>query len=328
MTTPSSRPTAANPRLALALAPAVVLALLAGPAAGCSDSFDPYNRLSGLRVLAVKSEPAAPAPGETTTLSPLVYVPPGDAVAGLRWSWCPFPGPANQGYPCLISEEELARLGGGAAEDIPPYDLGGGETATFEHTLDPALLAAVCAGTADQPELLDCEGGFPVQIKLTARSESGEEVDSVRTLRLRFTDEHEPNLNPIVQGLRAVVGDDEVEIGAEPDVTLPRREDTIVRAEVPEESIETYTGADEDGDRGERKEQLILTWFVESGDTKSQRTTFIDDVEPLEDAVENEWSPDAPVDYPRDTSAIVVVVRDDRDGVAWASGRVSLGEVQ
>jgi hypothetical protein len=118
-----------------------------------------------------------------------------------------------------------------------------------------------------------------------------------------------------------------VAIGAEPDVIVPRREDTVVRAQVPEESIETYTGTDDDGELEPRTEQLILTWFVESGDTKSQRTTFIDDVEPLEEAVENEWSPDAPVDYPRDTSQIIVVVRDDRDGVAWAGGQVGLGEV-
>ena len=58
------------------------------------------------------------------------------------------------------------------------------------------------------------------------------------------------------------------------------------------------------------------------------RTTFIDEVEPLEDAVENEWEPDGVDDYPRDTSQVVVVVRDDRDGVAWMSGVVTLGEEQ
>jgi hypothetical protein len=306
---------------------ALVAALaVAGLATGCAEGFDPFNRLSALRVLAIQSDPVAPAPDETTALVPLVYVPPGDAIASLRWSWCPFAGPANDGYPCLITEKELAELGGGSAEDIPPFDLGEGPTANLTHTLDPALLDTVCRGAADQPELLDCEGGFPVQIKLTARSEDGDEVDTVRILRLRFSDEQEPNQNPTVDGLRAVLEAGEQAIGEEPTVALVRREETVIRADVPAEVIESYTGVDEDGEPEERTEQLLLTWFVESGDTKNQRTTFIDDVESLADATENEWEPDGPDDYPRDTSQIVVVVRDDRDGVAWTSGRVALEE--
>ncbi len=249
-------------------APIAALIAVALLAAGCSEGFDPFNRLTSLRVLAIRSEPAAPGPGETTTLD--------------------------------------------------------GETATFQHTIDPGLLAAVCAGTADQPELLDCAGGFPVQIKLTVRSQSGEEVDSVRTLRLRFSDEHDPNQNPWAEGLLAVLDGGETDIGSEPTVTLPRSTETVVRAKVPADVIETYTGTDDNGAPEEKLEQIILTWFVESGDTKSMRTTFIDGIEPLEDAVENEWTPDGPEDYPGDTSQIVVVVRDDRDGVAWQTGVVSL----
>jgi len=319
--TPTSPVHAAGFRRALVVA----LALSAGVSAGCSEGFDPYNRLTGLRVLAIQSEPVAPAPDETTTLTPLIYLPPGDAVASMSWSWCPYAGPSSQGYPCLISEEQLAQLAGGA-DDLPPYDLGSGETASFDHTLDPDLLASVCAGAADQPELLDCEEGFPARVTLTVRSDSGEEVETVRILHLRFTDDQEPNQNPVVDGLRAVVdGGDEV-IGDEPTVTLPRNTDTVVRADVPDDVIESYTGTDDDGQPEERVEELVLTWFVESGDTKSERTAFIDEIEPLEDAIENEWSPDGPDDYPRDTSQIVVVVRDDRDGVAWASGSVALGD--
>ena len=168
MTTTSPRPEAVRSAGALAVA----LALSAGLTTGCSEGFDPYNRLATPRVLAIQSDPVAPAPGETTTLSALLYEPPEDAVASMSWSWCPFAGSAAEGYPCLISEEELAELNGGDSP-VPSYDLGDGETATFEHSLDPALLAAVCEGTADQPELLDCEGGFPVQLKLTVESEGG-----------------------------------------------------------------------------------------------------------------------------------------------------------
>ena len=38
-----------------------LLALAGGGAVGCGGSFDPYNRLTSLRVLAIRSEPVAPA---------------------------------------------------------------------------------------------------------------------------------------------------------------------------------------------------------------------------------------------------------------------------
>ena len=51
---------------------------------------------------------------------------------------------------------------------LPPFDLGTEPTATLTHAVDPALLAALCEGSAaGLPMLPDCEGGFPVQIKVT-----------------------------------------------------------------------------------------------------------------------------------------------------------------
>jgi hypothetical protein len=312
---------AAGSRRALAVALA-----LSGLTAGCAEGFDPYNRLGEVRVLAVRSDPVAPGPGETTTLDALIHLPPGEAVTSYQWSWCPYTGASSQGYPCLIDEDELAALAGD--DEFPPYDLGTGETATFEHTLDPALLASVCATSAEvgEADLLDCSEGFPARVTLTVRSESGAEIETVRLLHLRFDDEQEPNQNPTVTGLRAVLGANEEEIGAEPTVTLARNQETVVRADVPEEAIESYTGVDDEGEPEARVEELILTWFIESGDMKSQRTVFLDGIEPLSDAVENEWEPDGVDDYDRDTSKIYVIVRDDRDGVAWFGGEVALGE--
>ena len=303
---------------------AAALIAVTGLSAGCSEDFDPFNRLVTPRVLAIRSEPVAPATGETTALDALLYLPQDDSVASMSWSWCPFAGAANQGYPCLISEEDLAALGGASAADIPPYDLGDGETASFENTLDPAILASVCEGVADQPELFDCNGGFPAQVKLTLRTEDGREIDSVRTLRLRFRDTDDPNQNPSVDGLSAEVGDEEQDIGDEPTVTLPRHDETVVRVAIPPDVVERYTGVDDQGDPAEVSERLTVSWFVESGDVKFQHTVFIDGVEPLDDARENEWTPDSTTDYAPDTSEVMVVVRDDREGVAWTSGVVAL----
>jgi hypothetical protein len=248
-------------------------------------------------------------------------------VTSRAWSFCPFAGPANEGYPCLIDEEDLAQLGGGAAASVPPFDLGSGETASLENTIDPAILAAVCAGTPDQPAVVDCEGGFPVQVKLVV-SAGEARITSVRELRLRFAPEHEPNANPTIDGLVAVAAGGEQPLGDTPDTTLLRGEETVIRARVPAEASESFTGLDEDtGEPGPQKERLILSWFVESGDLDTERTAFIDGVVGLEAALENTWEPDAVDDYPRDTSDLFVVVRDSRGGVTWRRGAATLGAV-
>jgi hypothetical protein len=302
----------------------IAVALLALCAlAACGEDFDPFNRLTSLRVLAVQSEPVAPLTGETAVLTPLTYAPPGVAIERYRWEWCPFPGSSSDGSPCLVTEDEARDLAGAAADTLPPFDLGDEPTAAFENSLDPDLLSALCAGAAQVPALADCEGGFPVQVKLTVET-ADEEIVTLRRLRLRFDPDSEPNANPTIEGLTAEVGGEEVELGDAPDVSLPRRSETTIHAQVPEEASERYTRLDDDGQPEERSERIILTWFVESGDTGDERTIFIEDSVSLEDATENEWEPDGEDDYPDDESLLVVVVRDGREGVTWRSGRVAL----
>jgi hypothetical protein len=70
----------------------------------------------------------------------------------------------------------------------------------------------------------------------------------------------------------------------------------------------------------------VLTWFVESGDTQDQNTTFIDGVIPLAEATTNGWTPDSEARYPVDTAELIVVIRDGRNGVAWTSGLAHLAQ--
>ena len=298
------------------------VAVAALVATGCGNDFVPFNRLVSLRVLAIQSEPVAPLTGEEATLTPLVYTPPGGAEVSYQWSWCPFPGGANDGYPCLVTEEEVRELAGAAADSIPPFDLGGEPTALFDNSIEPDLLELLCEGTTEVPSLVNCEGGFPVQLRLTVRA-GEQEVVTVRTLRLRFDPESEPNQNPAVGGLAAVIGEDEVELGAEPVVDVPRGEETTIRARVDDAEAERYTGSDDDGEPVGARERLIFTWFIESGDTSDERTVFIDDAVALADASEVEWEPDREDDYPSQVSALILVLRDDREGVSWR--RVAAG---
>jgi hypothetical protein len=290
--------------------------------AGCGEDFVPFNRLVSLRVLAIQSEPVAPLTDESTTLTPLVYTPEGVEGVSYRWSWCPFPGAAIDGYPCLVTEDEVRDLAGASADSIPPFDLGSEPTALFDNSIEPDLLELLCEGTTEVPSLVSCEGGFPVQLRLTVRA-GDQEVVTVRTLRLRFDPDSEPNANPAIAGVAAVVGDDEVELGDEPAVDLPRGEETTIRAVVDDDEAEAYTGTDDDGAPVSARERLIFTWFIESGDTSSERTVFIDDAVPLDEAREVEWEPEREDDFPGPVSALILVLRDDREGVSWR--RVAAG---
>ena len=304
------------------LAGLAIAAALAG--AGCGPSLDPYNRLTSLRVLAIASDPPQPAPGETTTLSALIYLPELGAGEGLpgvsyAWSWCPVPGNPDNGYQCTVTPAELAMLSS-AGVALPPLDLGTGTTAKLAHTVNPAALAELCKGVPGIPA--NCDGGFPVEVRLTVKT-AVDQIVSVTQVRLRLDGNDPPNLAPPIEGLVAVVGGAEVPIGVEPAVTLPRDAVTVIKAKVPASAIESYQGIDDNLQPARVQERLTFTWFVESGDTDSQRTEFATGVS-FDRALRNKWTPALSKDYPKSESRLVVVARDNRGGVSWHDGIVRL----
>ncbi len=297
-------------------------AVLLSLGSGCSeDDFDPYNRVNSLRVLAVRSEPVAPAPGESTELSALLFVPEGQSEPEYTWSWCPFPGTAEDGYPCEVDEQALSKLAGPI--ELPDLDLGSGETATFTHSLPLELLTALCERVPGSTELPNCGGGFPVQLKLTVKTDR-DEVTAVRTLRLLLDEEAERNQNPSIDGVEARVKGDWQQLDDSADVMLPRNEETKLRATVSDDQSEEYSARDRSGQEVAVREQLTMTWFVESGDTRWMRTGYIHGVTDPDVFRENEWIPEKTEDYEPDQAQLVLVLRDDREGVGWRHARVSL----
>jgi hypothetical protein len=320
---PASR-AALSPRLLL------LTAILCG---ACAEEFAPYNRLQDLRVLAIRSEPVAPAPGETTRLDALVFAPAGQTVE-YAWSWCPLAGPANDGYPCLVSEEQLRALAMGVPgiEDLPPRDLGTGPTAELPHRVPEALLTLACEGMGrERPPLADCDaGGLPVTVFLRVRTAT-DEVQAVRTLRLRRAIDTQPNTNPTVGALTwldaagAAVGrlDD-----PQAPVSLVRRERAKLGVTVPAEAAERFEERVGMAMTMAAQERLFLTWFAESGSFKNERTALLPDVDRalVEDPFRNEWRPARTEDYPRTESRVIVVIRDNRGGVGWTEGAATLKE--
>jgi hypothetical protein len=311
-------------------------------ASACGNDFDPYNRLNSLRVLAVVADPPTPGPGETATLSALIYTPEAGAAESpatgvtYAWSWCPFPGSANDGYPCQVTQAQLAMLATGTP--LPPLDLGSTPTVSLANAVNPAVLAQLCAGVPGAPQVLDCTGGFPVQVKVVVTSPT-DTITTVTSLRLRFDAATTANQRPTVDGLIAELPAADPAIttptvqpidpetpGQVPAVTLTRDKETVIKAIIPATVIETYLGRDDDLNPAMVSEHLTLTWFVESGDTDDDRTSFVaGGIGTLDKTLKNKWKPGLTKDYAPTTSRIVVVARDNRGGVAWRSGIVALG---
>jgi len=318
------------------------LAVVAGTAGGCRPDFPPYNRVTGLRVLAIKSEPAAPITGETATFSALVVAPsamPAPAVS-YQWSWCPFGGEANKGYRCVVDEQDInALLMESGLTARLSFDLGTAPTATFINDISPDVLKQVCeSGLQGFPMefKLDCSAGFPIQIMLTVTTAT-DSLTAVQTVKLRFDDQQPANTNPVIDGLQVVFGSDAGDVIAPipdpmPDanapavdpVTVPRDRETRIRVTMAETTAESYDGFDDDKKPARLTERLFLTWFVESGDTSDPRTSYFPGSTLFANMLRNFWTPAKVKDYPSDSSRIYVVAHDNRGGVSWRPGTVNL----
>jgi len=305
-----------------------LLALAGSAVAGCGGSFDPYNRLNSLRVLAIRSgahdgEQVAPATGETTTIDSKVYTLPGHDVTSYAWSWCPFS--TAPGGPCPLTEDQASMLAGVPISYTLPSAADGSTTST--NAIPPGVLKMLCAGMGNIA-VPDCTDGYPIQLQLTVTTDN-DQVQAVRPMRLRFRDTDQANANPTVKVLFATLGTPvhpQQFDGDPPPMmpTLPRHVKTPINTVIAPEESEMYMGKDDNNNPALVNERLNLSWFVESGDTDHQRTAYIAGQVTLEDAAKVNWTPAFKKDYTPDTSRLILIIRDDRQGVGWVDGTVSL----
>jgi hypothetical protein len=307
---------------------AVAFAALAAPLAACRPDFAPFNRIEALRILAVQAEPATPLPGETSTLSALVFTPTPDQTLTYHWTWCPVAGQSNDGYACPFSEADLnAILDKAMLPPLPPFELGTDATATMTNSIDPSVFAAVCSGVFTPGMHIDCSGGFPIQLMLTVTTAT-DSVTAVQKMKLRF-DPASPtmsaNANPLIDGLSARVGGVLTPLTDVATVTLPRDKETPIFADASPMISETYLGLDDDGNPATLNERMFMTWFVESGDTDNPRTSFVNNgTTDFADLLKNTWIPAKTKDYAASTARLYVVMHDNRGGVSWRSAIVNL----
>lgn len=209
---------------------------------GCADEFDSYEQVVGPRLLAIGADRPELAPGDSTTFRTLVTAP-----ATHRWSWCPFVGRSEDGYPCLLQRQQLqvladATLGPGDLV-VPVFDLGTGETASFTHEKPWLELCEALVETGDGAlALLECDVGFELTIRVEVLFADGAQITAVRELVL-LRDGVPPNQNPQIGDVFA----DGIVVAEEGSSALAREREYALRLDIGADQAETYESRPIDG---------------------------------------------------------------------------------
>jgi len=308
---------------------ALVSALLG---AGCSESFDPYNEVAGLRVLGVTAEPPSLSEGERARVDALVSAPAGEVE--LSWTWCPLPTGPLGNFECAVTEDQLrtALADAGLDDDVlPPFELGSGATVEFEYAGGRDLLRGLCELLREQPipeatELVSCDRRFPVQLRLDARAD-GEAVIAVKDIDLELIeiDDGDRNRNPDVGALTLSNAEGET-VGGSAQRPVRRGQTYTASIELAAAAAQEYRDvrADSGGELVDQRENLAVTWFFEAGEFDDERTSFVPEQNDIADARSNEWTAPSAADWPAATVELTVVVRDNRGGIAWTQSTVFL----
>jgi hypothetical protein len=331
------------------------LALLA-----CSSSdFNTPTLLNKPRILAIKADPAQPALGASTTLSALVYQPPvadgadaGVSVTGYSWSWCPLATSSADGFTCPISQDAANQLFASlGVTGAPLLTLPDGETAKFTNPFPAPVLANLCvyglAATSGSPGAnFACTiAGFPITINLVVHTTvAGEPKDlaAVFFVYLPINDAVAANLNPLVNGIKVFdhqldqMGTQEVPRNFGVPVFLVMDSPSAEQLPDPNDVLppSKYPPPDPKypplGPNIAPYEQLTMSWYAECGDFGANglggdRTGYLGDPNnpnsQFDVALENTWNIPKTEGCPIDYASLFVVVRDNRGGVAWTSGK-------
>jgi len=296
---------------------------------GCSGDFNTPTKLDQARVLAIQAEPAQPTLGTATSLRALLYLPEG-VTATYSWSWCPLPTSSADAFTCHTDQAGAnALLAQWGVTDAPPLDLGSGDSVSFTNVFAPATLAALCSPEVGaSPLLFTCTStGLPLTINLVVHTSQGD-LPAMTYLYLPVDGTSPPNQNPVITGL--TMGDPAQAVDGTGSLQVPRDSHVSIHAVIDQSAAEKLPNPGPDDKPYER---LTLSWYAEAGDFGYQgwggvRTGFLGDPSDPNStfaaALANTWNTPAAADYPGRTSRIIVVVRDSRGGVSWASGLSAL----
>lgn len=260
---------------------------------GCGPDFERPSVVNSLRILAVRADPAAVAPGESTTLTALVADPLGDGrAATYNWGACvTFDGPT----PGILLPSDCAS----STDDLPVPGTPSADGSEIAVTIPPevAKLASIEGLTGQSGTF-----GLPVRLLVDAGDERRIAIVPVSVVL-----EGEPNKNPAIEAL--------TEGGSPWPAAEPRtvRQDPplFLSATWPEGAAESYSYVA----RGSKEvvntqEILAVNWYSSVGELNPDVTSdgFPEAALTLD--------PDNPPPGGADLR-LWVVLSDGRGGVAW-----------
>ena len=275
--------------------------------AGCSNDFDPASYLApgSLRVLAVVAEPAEVAPDATTTLT--VVTPDLPSTPTYEWTVCtqpPPPGSSSVDPLCL--EADMGSFLEGVAGSGPSAMV------TMPADASPSTLG-----------IPDASGGLYLPVRVRATMDA-ERVDTVYGLRLSLPALEPVNHNPKIASVSLVQEPldaspmDVVELSADPTAPTPVAvgSEPTLRVTLTPDSFEVYPqlgGTPPNTTITMTTEEPRFFWYADAG-------LFSEDTTGAEQP-DTQLKLDDAKHHPAragDRINVLVVVRDDRNGTAFA----------
>jgi hypothetical protein len=206
-----------------ALAPALLAGLLA--VTGCTNDFAPQSDLTGLRVLALVADPLELAPGQSVTIQPRDYLPPGSSIASQRWTFCPLSAGSVSAYACAVPQCEV---------DLAP-------AADGSVTANPTQIVTQCLGAAGGTIPADLPAQILTVFRYRVATADGASRDAVLQIP-QWTRQAptNPNLPPIITGVE--IGGVPAQVGV-PTPPLTGNGTLPVRLLIDPSSVQTYVDA-------------------------------------------------------------------------------------
>ena len=298
--------------------------------AGCSEGFEPFNKVDEFRILSLKAEPPVLTEGRRTVITPLIYTD-GDAPITYKWSWCPIAASTRSGGDCVIDEavlREIAeslvakRAGDEAAarlDEFPfSFDLGDGPTTQFFYALPSDVLASVCHELISEEipsftGIPQCDAKFDIVIQLEV-TQKETTLRATKEIPLYIDESRATNQNPGIDGVTVKNSAGKAVSGP-----LIRGRSYDLVAQFPEDLIDSFTPfpTAKDPAPAPQEEVLFMTWYVTGGETEYLRTTYIEDEVSLKVLRKNSWDIPDKHDQPNDILTLFLVIQDEQGGAGW-----------
>lgn len=234
--------------------------------AGCSDSNLPkYSQLSGLRILALKAQPAEVNPGETVTITPVVS----DVTEPTQLSYSAFAcmdsGIALGAEPTCNGNSTKVTLTSGSVSALTAVKAFTGLADSITVTVPDAQTILAQRSSAQK------YNGVSYIFEYILQNSRGEQVKSIKRLLVSDVSKTNKNTNPDISDLLVNGGT----IGNTIE-SLPLATEVETSLTYSGSPVESFQKMESNGQLRDEVEELVTTWFVTDGKMNYQRTVGFD----------------------------------------------------